>query len=424
MPTRRNLHYVKKTTLAMLKKVSFLLAAVLLLCQNANAQWANVTPQGISYLQDVSVVDAQTAFVLSADSTLSTLYRSIDGGQSWELKTMPEYQGGDPYYWRGVQFLNQQTGFVYAQWLVDGGVYNGGTQSALIYKTTDGGDTWQQVPYPVPTLGFAVPEDLFFFNEQQAVITIVTGLGKTLVQTTDDGGQNWIERDSLKTWESDQFYQANGQGAAIRYQYNFQNQTSAYFLYNISNFGQQWTPIGAPGIGPDWPQQRIGLWYDKQYFVSEQLGYRTRVSNLAADQHLLDRTTDGGQNWETNYFSHQTHPLNNLFPTDGALWAHYWDGLYRIGTTSAVPETPAPESLSVFPQPAGKEPLQLQLGQAWNGRARCRILSAEGRICAEQEIQISDGRGQLLPGDLPAGAYSVQVLREQAAPVVGKLILR
>jgi photosystem II stability/assembly factor-like uncharacterized protein len=106
-----------------------------------HAQWANITPTSVQSIQTISVIDAAQAVVLSNDS-LPFLYYTKNGGVTWVTKNLPIWLDSDPMRIRSIQFLDAQHGFAYGDWLVNGGVYQGGTESFALYSTNDGGDTW------------------------------------------------------------------------------------------------------------------------------------------------------------------------------------------------------------------------------------------------------------------------------------------
>ena len=123
-----------------MKKFLLPLIGILCLCVNAaQAQWNNVTPPNTPFANDLSVIDNKTAVLMSHDSVIQ-LYKTQNGGVNWESIPAPVWQDSDPIHWQGAQFLDEQIGYVYGTWLVNGGVYApGGTENFAVFKTTDGG---------------------------------------------------------------------------------------------------------------------------------------------------------------------------------------------------------------------------------------------------------------------------------------------
>lgn len=79
----------------------------------------------------------------AANGYFSAVYKTIDGGANWTLQVTGSMLGG-PHYFRNIEFLNENIGFI-------------GTLNQKFYKTTDGGTTWNLVtnitPNPVAICG-------------------------------------------------------------------------------------------------------------------------------------------------------------------------------------------------------------------------------------------------------------------------------
>lgn len=98
--------------------------------------------------------------------------KTIDGAQSWQtiLST--------PNIWlRGIDFLNSDTG-----WICGGENITIQNQRGFIYKTSDGGTTWQQQ--------VTAAEPLYDIDIVDGNIGYAIGAWGTMLKTTDGGG-NW-----------------------------------------------------------------------------------------------------------------------------------------------------------------------------------------------------------------------------------------
>lgn len=145
-------------------------------------------------------VDAQTGFAMTdlgvgAGSMAIAIYATMDGGETWELRFVndPNLSGAREDIplsgiKTGLYFLNAQTGWV------SGVTYASG--QAYFYKTTDGGFTWQAENLPLPPAfadSFVLVEPPCFFGQNTGVL--VAGLsGDNLAQValrTFDGGNTW-----------------------------------------------------------------------------------------------------------------------------------------------------------------------------------------------------------------------------------------
>ena len=72
------------------------------------------------------------------------LVHTIDGGATWEPQSIPIYDHDDDYV-ADIDFLNETTGWA-AGGHIEGAV--GGSRDGNLYRTTDGGVSWQKSHYP------------------------------------------------------------------------------------------------------------------------------------------------------------------------------------------------------------------------------------------------------------------------------------
>jgi photosystem II stability/assembly factor-like uncharacterized protein len=158
--------------------------------------WFNATPPGslaIGYSSTLSVLDAVHAWLLlpNQDFYTGTLYRTADGGQTWNSDPVPF--GG-----RSLQFLDASTGRI----LADRGA-GAGSQAVELYQTSDGGVSWVSVFHNDPTQ--AGSSDSLPLSGDKTGMTFVdartgwvTGSipmdGNVYLYVTHDGGATWSQQ--------------------------------------------------------------------------------------------------------------------------------------------------------------------------------------------------------------------------------------
>lgn len=104
---------------------------------NGGASWTeqyhvDSTLADESIFRDVYFIDAQHGFLLHGDGP-SGYYETLDGGSSWEPKTL-----GADFTLNSINFSDANNG-----WII--GNHEGpGTQQTVIYRTSDAGQSWQQ----------------------------------------------------------------------------------------------------------------------------------------------------------------------------------------------------------------------------------------------------------------------------------------
>jgi photosystem II stability/assembly factor-like uncharacterized protein len=149
--------------------------AAALVTLSATAPSWTAQPSGVtSRLRGVSAVDARVAW---ASGAAGTVIRTIDGGQTWQARTIPGTEGLD---FRDIDAIDARTAFVLSI---------GPGEASRIYKTTDGGEQW--------TLSFRNEEPKAFFDAM-AFWDAARGLavsdsidGHFVIQATRDGGRTW-----------------------------------------------------------------------------------------------------------------------------------------------------------------------------------------------------------------------------------------
>ncbi|MFL5655481.1 MAG: WD40/YVTN/BNR-like repeat-containing protein [Ktedonobacteraceae bacterium] len=161
-------------------------------------QWNDITPPGYS-INPGSVMDALTAsqaWVAIPQSGYTTrIFRTVDGGQTWQSSTIPNDQTGTRV--AQITFVNAQDGWILAN--------RGGAASAEIvniYRTTDGGRTWISVsralaastdgPPPGHLPFGGAKSGIHFLNASTGWVTGTVLLpGLAWLYVSHDGGSTW-----------------------------------------------------------------------------------------------------------------------------------------------------------------------------------------------------------------------------------------
>jgi photosystem II stability/assembly factor-like uncharacterized protein len=157
--------------------------------------WYNVTPPGLTetgYSAEVFTLDSNTAWVQIPDRenyyTSGFLYRTSDGGMTWvNIHT--------PFTASDIHFLDADTGWA----LADLGV-GAGSNAVAVYQTSDGGSTWTRTYTNDPNIveaGNSLPlgglkAGIAPLNMQTAfVYGVIYSSGTAYLFRTDDGGATW-----------------------------------------------------------------------------------------------------------------------------------------------------------------------------------------------------------------------------------------
>ena len=125
----------------------------------------------LSNVGGINFIDSETgwAIVWRTSSDPKRLYHTIDGGKTWKEQSLKGY------FINVLKFLNARTGWALI-----------GQSETLVYRTDDGGDTWQQITKigvgsraPYGELTIISPDTLWVSNSYFALST--------------DGGYTWNE---------------------------------------------------------------------------------------------------------------------------------------------------------------------------------------------------------------------------------------
>jgi photosystem II stability/assembly factor-like uncharacterized protein len=123
--------------------------------------------------------------------------RTTDGGENWTNIKIPD---PDKFTRLSYFFISPSQG-----WLITGGLPGAGQQLKKLYKTLDGGNSWDEIsntsiiPHEsdgLPSSGYV--SDLYFLNEKYGWLT--ESRGQLFVTT--DGGKDWIlvDKHPVKEW--------------------------------------------------------------------------------------------------------------------------------------------------------------------------------------------------------------------------------
>ncbi|HUM45518.1 MAG TPA: T9SS type A sorting domain-containing protein [Chitinophagales bacterium] len=108
--------------------------------------------------KDVSFADPDVGYIVTE---LGSVYKSTDGGESWDAVM----NLGFPYYWYGVHALTPDTVFI-AGFNNQASVFEG-----VVRYTYDGGNTWSDdIDLEVPVTGVGWLEKIHFFNADTGIV--------------------------------------------------------------------------------------------------------------------------------------------------------------------------------------------------------------------------------------------------------------
>ena len=192
---------------------------------------------------DVFFVSDETGFAISGVlSVFQGLYKTTNGGVNWN--GVPGPSGQD------ILFLDSLTGFI---------------GSNVIYKTTDGGETWY-----IPNGGSGGAGKIFFIDE-----TVGWAVRSNVIYKTTDSGENW-------------FTQFTAPSSVIF--------TNIHFVDSLNGWTSGGRPYKTTDGGNNWVQQtNTIIWNsDDVYFLNIETGWIGKYSSI---NNSLFKTDNGGITW-------------------------------------------------------------------------------------------------------------------------------
>jgi len=199
-----------------------LLFILLFINVNAQVNWQDIPSMSTNInnqrFDDVFFLDDNTGWI--ANGFYASVFKTMDGGTTWTEQLNETDLGGD-YYFRNIEFLNTNIGFLGTLdgeffKTIDGGnnwtevtitpnptaicgldtigtstVYGCGAffTPAHIIKSTDSGDTWQYID--MSAYADALVE-IYFLTEDIGFVCGRNNLGANILKTTN-GGITWTE---------------------------------------------------------------------------------------------------------------------------------------------------------------------------------------------------------------------------------------
>lgn len=232
---------------------------------------------------DISFINADTGWVVNVDGYI---YKTTDGGNNWNNQL---YQPNTSF--RCVGFANKNKG-----WAGNLGIGNWSPtiDTLPLYQTNDGGANW----FPATNISGPLPKGLCGMSVVSDSVVYAVGRvgGPAFIIKTINGGQSWISVvapspiSSLvdcKFFSKDTGFIAGGVGAAG---------SERASIYYTTNGGQNWQAVYTATTN-----LRASCW--KLNFPSRTFGYSSVEVWPNQDSMPVLKTVDGGLSWTEKLIS-------------------------------------------------------------------------------------------------------------------------
>jgi photosystem II stability/assembly factor-like uncharacterized protein len=252
------------------------------------ATWVTLTTEPYPRKRDdIVFLDRRTGFYGTGKGRL---YKTDDGGQTWRLAWQH-----DGTFIRALGFIDGQRGFLGNLGAGLGDV----TDSVPLYRTLDGGATWQAVSLPGPEVAGICSIDILkaraiFEGTLQDRILVHAGgraNGPAHLLRSEDAGQTWRVIDLSD--RAGMILDVKFLTPYIGYVFAGTNSDVAKsnaLVLRTTDGGRTWESV--------YRSLRLGEIIWKASFPSDRVGYATVQSNDESNvQQRVIKSTDGGRHW-------------------------------------------------------------------------------------------------------------------------------
>jgi photosystem II stability/assembly factor-like uncharacterized protein len=303
---------------------------------NGGTTWQDVSPpqritapQKTAYAGDPYFLNACSAWVALSQTgnAPALLFRTGDGGETWQQSTLP----GNEI--RGIDFINEHTG-----WLMVDMLKNGVFTKEDIYHSVDGGQTWKKIVnnnFPFAN----ADNNLTFINANVGWITGALSVNNNpRLYITHDGGSTWRQQLLPSPPDGGSFF-----SGTVVWRPRFFSATDGILpvgfwfddgldIYTTHDGGTTWQSTGFLHLPPD-PNLDVAAPAPDPTFVDVNHGWASGWQGTPSYA-----TTDGGKHWtkiipQPNM--HYTALFNYDFVTGKVGWA-----LGAITRSTLAPEPP------------------------------------------------------------------------------------
>jgi len=261
-----------------MKKVFFLIAAIMIATAQAYSQWS-LQSNPVLETDEIYAVFPVSATTVYAVSDKDVVLKTTNSGMNW----IKQKETVDNRSLSAIWFLNENTGFV-------AGKYDSIVNIGVISKTTNGGANWKDTI--ITNTRF---NSICFINENTGFAGGVTGGAYKPIYKTTNSGVTWFSiTGAFNIYDIDFINENTGWAVATA--------TGGESVLKTTDAGNTWNIVSSLGGG---------LSLCSIDFINANTGWISGNIGLPYSG-LLQKTTNGGATW-TQQPNHNTNLIWSLF---------------------------------------------------------------------------------------------------------------
>ena len=417
-------------------KKLFFLSLLFPFCMHAQLEW-RALPTAITNIDnqrfdDIFFINDNVGW--AANGAYAAVYKTTDAGVTWTTQVTEQSLGGD-YYFRNIEFLNENIGFLgtlNSLFLktVDGGtnwtpvtnlptvpeaicgldavgtstIYGCGAyfSPAFIIKSSDSGETWQHIDMSAYATALV---EVMFIDENIGYVAGANASGGIILKTTDGG----------VTWAS-----IFNSGIAGEYVWKLQALTSNSDVIfgsveaNAPNNGKMIRSLDA---GVNWITKEVPFTSVQAVgFLTETHGWMGGYTSTIGTNFPFLETNDGGDTW--------TDPgvggnLNRIIFRSSTLAYASGATIYKfsennLSNPNFVETTRVPLKVAILPNPV-KDKLNISIEFPQNDHVVIELYDVTGRLLKSLKrdiIEIPGIKNYSFDFPYPSGTYMINLHNE------------
>jgi photosystem II stability/assembly factor-like uncharacterized protein len=299
-----------------------LLLTTLLLISSMHAQWQKVDVATTAGFRGLNVVSEK---IIWASGTEGTVIRTIDGGKTWSVMTVP---GAEKLDLRGIKAFDANAAVIISSGPAEKG-------QAKIFRTIDGGKNWKQV-FEEKRAGIFF-DAVQFWDKQHGIVLSDPVDGKFALFTTEDGGVTWKQLPPAAVPDA---LPSEGAFAASNSCLVVQGASNVWFatggasvarVFHSGDRGKTWQVVETPMHPANASSGIFSLTFkDDKNGVAAGGDYQKPEG---ADLPNVMLTHDGGKTWQA---AEPTDPAGVYFSSVAVMPALETDVLFAAGTKGLV----------------------------------------------------------------------------------------